>query len=85
MVGTNDIEKNTNEETGHPLCFYGSFGEFSWSASPSWAQGPRKFKVSVSRTGVRGSAKCVATRANFENIADIIANHINTFLNKKDK
>lgn len=85
MVGTKDIEQNTKEETGQPLCFYGSFGEFSWSASPAWAQGTRKFKVSVSRTGVPGSAKCVATRANFENIADIIANHINTFLNKKDK
>ena len=77
MISAVDIERATREESGAPCCFYGSLGEFSWSVSPSEAQGQRKFKVSVSRTGVRGSAKCVATRANFESIADIIANYIN--------
>ncbi len=77
MVSAVDIERATREESGAPGCFRGDLGEFSWSVSPSWAQGPRKFKVSVGRTGVRGSSKCVATRANFESVADIIAKHIN--------
>lgn len=77
MVNAVDIERATKEELGQSMCFYGSLGEFSWSASPAWAQGTRKFKVSVGRTGIRGSSKCVATRANFESIADIIANYIN--------
>lgn len=77
MVNATDIERVTREEGGAPGCFYGNLGEFSWSVSQSEAQGPRKFKVSVGRTGVRGSSKCVATRANFESVADIIAKHIN--------
>ena len=77
MVSAVDIERATLEESGAPCCFYGSLGEFSWSVSPSEAQWTRKFKVSVGRAGVRGSSKCVATRANFESVADIIAKHIN--------
>ena len=77
MVNTTEIERATKEESGAPGCFYGELGEFSWSVSQAEAQGPRKFKVSVGRTGVRGSSRCVATRANFENVADIIAAHIN--------
>ena len=77
MVSAVDIERVTKEESGAPGCFYGDFGGFSWSVSPSWTQGTRKFKVSVGRAGVRGSSKCVATRANFESVADIIAKHIN--------
>ena len=77
MVNATEIEMATKEENGAPGCFYGNLGEFSWSVSQSEAQGPRKFKVSVGRTGVRGSSRCVATRANFENVANIIAAHIN--------
>lgn len=77
MVSAVDIERATREESETPGCFYGNLGEFSWSVSQSEAQGTRKFKVTVGRTGVRGSSKCVATRANFESVADIIANYIN--------
>lgn len=77
MVSATDIERVTREESGAPGSFHGDLGEFSWSVSQSEAQGTRKFKVSVGRTGVRGSSRCVATRANFENVADIIAAHIN--------
>lgn len=77
MVSATDIERTTREESGAPGCFYGSIDGFCWAVSTVWAQGSRKFKVSVGRAGVRGSSRCVATRANFENVADIIAAHIN--------
>ena len=77
MVSAVDIERATKEECVAPGCFSGGIGEFSWSVSQAESQGTRKFKVSVGRAGVRGSSKCVATRANFESVADIIAKHIN--------
>lgn len=77
MVSATDIERETKEDVHLKGFFNGGLDGWKWLVSPVWSQDRERYKVSVSRAGVRGSSRCVATRANFENVADIIAAHIN--------
>lgn len=74
MVQSSEIEKATKKDAG---AFRGNLGGFSWDISESWTQGGAHYKIGVSRIGVRGSRKTVATRANWKNVAQIIAEYIN--------
>lgn len=74
MITATDIERATEKQVD---AFRGNLGEFSWDISESWSQGGPHYKIGVSRTGVRGSRKTVATRANWQNAAQIIADYIN--------
>ena len=75
MVSAVDIERATS--TDIMGVYRGVLDGFWWDISESWSQGGAHYKIGVSRIGVRGSRKTVATRANFENVAQIIADHIN--------
>lgn len=74
MLNAVEIERATEKDAG---VFRGNLGGFSWDISESWSQGGAHYKIGVSRTGVRGSRKTVATRANWQNAAQIIADFIN--------
>ena len=74
MISAVDVERATETDCG---TYRGTFNGFSWDISESWSQDGAHYKIGVSRIGVRGSRRIVATRAKWQNAAQIIADYIN--------
>ena len=75
MVSATEIERATS--TDIMGVYRGVLDGFCWDISESWSSYGSHYKIGVSRIGVRGSRKTIATRARWQNAAQIIADYIN--------
>ena len=75
MVSAVDVERATS--TDIVGVYRGGLDGFCWDISEIWSSCGAHYKIGVSRVGVRGSRKSIATRARWQNAAQIIADYIN--------
>ena len=83
-VTPGEIEGNTVYEEEYEI-YSGKLGNFWWSFSSSFgmsrtdlSQKGRQFKVSAGIVGQPRTRKCLATKANYSNVFEIIANYLNS-------